>query len=215
MSYVNKAKALVNNMQTTLIAESNAIGGEIKEKYEDTGFSCTFVVQLEIVKKQHKFTEQLRSVFGEVITALGGNSFYFTEANSARYQEENNVILDIIEDHLSMNPIIDPEYMRKLDPFTKENDRDKQYMSAEQFQSTQRIGKPSIIVFIASDIVTALRVIRRGTGTLRGLSTLMYIMGEEKKTGTIPTIGDDLNTDYSINMLLKSVRAALISDTNK
>ncbi len=215
MSYVNKAKALVGNMHDTLLKDSNEIGHDLQGQYKESGFACTFIIQLDIIKRNPKFADQLRKVFGEVVSALGGTSFYFTEANSARYQEESQVILDIIEDHLSMNPVIDPEYMRKLDPFTKENDRDKQYMTAEQFQSSQRIGRPSIIIYIASDIVNALRVVRRGTGTLRGLSTLMYMLDGDTKTGTTPTLGETLETDYSINMLLKSVKAALNSDTTK
>jgi hypothetical protein len=214
MSYVNKAQALVSNMRETLVSESNTLGSEIIERYKEKGFACTFIVQLEIIKQQPKFAEDLREIFGKVVSALGGTSFYFTEANSARYQEEQQIVLDLIEDHLAQNTVIDPNYMRNLDPFTSEGNRDKQYMSAEQFQSNQRIGRPSVIIFISSDIVTALRVVRRGTGTLRGLSNVMYPLGDSP-TGTLPTIGGDLNTDYSLNIFLKSLMAALHSDTKK
>lgn len=220
---VNKEQGLLTSMSQTLINDNNEMAQDIMEIARN-GFNAVLIIGREIISptdllasneaiaKRAAAIHQVKAVYSEIVTRLGGNPILKTEANSSRFEDNGTLILEDIEEVYTINSV--PDHITNADSNINLQSDDR-FERLDLFINSLKRGTnfPSVAIFITSDPVRAIRFLRNGTTTKRGVRSLAAFVDEGVSTRNVPYVGSNLDTDYSINLFLQSLKSAIIEES--
>lgn len=225
--YVNTQKALLDATNDRLVEQNNELAQEINEGWPQkknasgepiAGCAVTFVLQREIYALPHAIAA-IKESYGKVLDMLEIRHTIVLESNSGRFATENYVMVEPIPEDREL--ISTPLHLLAEDQLNPLSNRAEMtsdhYTSLEQHQISLRYGgvRPSVAILITNAPESALRFMRGGTKTRRGLGYVVAFDEEGSRNNNLPSVGSRLDTNYSINVFLNTLLSALRSDDAK
>lgn len=214
-----KQKELIKEVNGSIQNRNNQLANDIKRVYgygdaskekrlknDLMPFVVTLVMDSAIATKDR--VKAVSDSFYDVVGMIDGECFIKRESNSTRFEGNTQMIIEDIPDYSSFD--YTPAHSNLTDGINPNLTAEERYTPIQQWQTQQRFGvRESVIIFITNDPVRYMRFLRSGTNTRRGIAAVLAFMEPGARTNSIPEVGDDLNTNYGLNIFLSALASAL------